>query len=51
MWPGYGCYMIKEGLLIQQLYSSNYFVRVMKERKGAKEIKDRGDFRDPKDQR
>ena len=43
--------MIEEGLLIQQLYFYNYFVREMKERKGAKEIQDRGDFRGPKGQR
>lgn len=40
-----------EGLLTQHLYFSNYFVRVMKARKGAKEIKDRGDFQDPRGQR
>jgi hypothetical protein len=41
----------EDDVLIRPLYCCNYSVRVMKERKGAKEIKDRGGFQDPKGQR
>lgn len=41
----------RDCVLIQPLCLCNYSVRAMKERKGAKEIKDRGGFQDPRGQR
>lgn len=44
-------WMLWDCVLTQPLYLCNYSVRAMKERKGAKEIKDRGGFQDPRGQR
>lgn len=42
---------VEDDVLIRPLYFCNYSVRVMKERKEAKEIKDRGGFQDLKGRR